>query len=118
MRILPLLPHAAPAKIDLPDLVDVYESALDRLVGSHESEAAELLARCTLEIVPTGGVYPLCEQLQPVKAIVAGPTDAISKLEQSPEIRGRVRQALDSALGSTLYLTQMVIRVRTSALAA
>jgi hypothetical protein len=118
MRILPLPPHAALPKTDLPNPVDVYESALDRLVSSHESEAAELLARCALEIIPTGGVYPLCEELQPVKAIVAGPVDAISKLELSPEIRGRVRQALDAALGPTLYLTQMVVRARTSVLAA
>jgi len=118
MRLLPLHRHDAPVKIELPDAATVYEAALEWLVGSHESEAAAYLARCSLEIVPTGGAYPLREELQPVRLIVAGPGDAISKLERSPEIRGRVRQALDSALGSTVYLTQMVILARTSTLAA
>ena len=42
----------------------------------------------------------------------------MSMLERSPEIRGRVRQALDNALGSTVYLTQMAISTCAGSLAA
>jgi len=104
--------------VELPDAATVYEAALEQLVSSHESEAAECFARCRLEIVPARGTFPLREELQPVRLIVAGPGDAISKLKQGIEIRGRVRQALDSALGPTIYLTQMVVSARTSVLAA
>ncbi len=118
MRLLPLHRHDAPVKIELPDAATVYEAALEWLVGSHESEAAAYLARCSLEIVPTGGAYPLREELQPVRLIVAGPGDAISKLEQSAEIKGRVRQALDYVIGPTVHITEMVVLARTSVQAA
>lgn len=98
----------------------VYETAIYNLVSSHENEAASVLARCKLEIVATNGVFPLREQLCPVRLVLTGPSDAIYELEQSTEIRGRVRQALDSALGSTVYLAQMAVSAHpgTSALAA
>ncbi len=104
--------------MELPKAATVYEAALERLVSSHEKEAAAYLACCRLEIVPTGGVYLLREELQPVRLILFGPGDAVSKLEQNPEIRGRVRQALDCELGPTVYLAQMVALARSSARAA
>ena len=118
MRVLPLHKHDAPVKTELPEAATVYEAALERLVSSHEKEAAAYLACCRLEIAPVGGVYPLREKLQPVRLILIGPGDAVSKLEQGLEIKGRVRQALDYALGPTVYPAQMVILARTSAQAA
>jgi hypothetical protein len=105
-------------KSELPDAASLYEAALERLINSHESEAAECLARCGLEIVPTGGVYLLCVELQPVRLILTGPGDAVSRFEQSPEIKGRVRQALDYVLGPTVHITQIVVLARTSSQAA
>jgi hypothetical protein len=104
--------------MELPEAATVYEAALERLVSSHEKEAAAYLACCRLEIVPTGEDYPLREELHPVRLILFGSGDVVSKLEQNPEIRGRVRQALDYALGPTVYLTQMVALARASAQAA
>lgn len=104
--------------MELPEAATVYEAAIERLVSSHEKEAAAYLSCCRLEIVPTDGIYPLRELLQPVRLILTGPGDAVSKLEQNPEIMGRVRQALDCELGPTVYPAQMVILARTSAQAA
>lgn len=118
MRVLPLRRHDAPVTSELPDAASLYEAALERLVSSHEREAAECLARCGLEIVSTGGVYLLCVELQPVKLILTGPGDAVSKLEQSAEIKGRVRQALDYVIGPTVHITEMVVLARTSVQAA
>ncbi|MGD0166701.1 MAG: hypothetical protein ABSC51_05340 [Gaiellaceae bacterium] len=89
-------------------------------MNAHENEAASFLARCRLEIVATSGVFPLREQLYPVRLVLTGPGDVISELDRGPEIRGRVRQALDTALGPMVYLAQMAVFAcpSTSALAA
>ncbi|MHB8060199.1 MAG: hypothetical protein ACYDHO_05135, partial [Gaiellaceae bacterium] len=76
------------------------------------------LASCRLDIVSTDGTYPLREELQPVRLILSGPGHTMSLLERNPEIRGRVRQALDNAVGPTVYLTQMALSTCASALAA
>jgi len=118
MRVIPLHRHDAPASTTLPDALTVYETALTWLHSVHEREAAECLFGCTLDIVPTDRTYPLREELQPVRLILSGPGHTMSVLEQCPEIRGRVRQALDNALGPTVYLTQMALSTCASALAA
>jgi hypothetical protein len=118
MRVTALHRHDAPAPIELPDAVTVYETALEWLDSAHEREAASCLASCGLEIVAASGAYPLREELQPVRLILSGPGQTMSVLERSPEIRGRVRQALDSALGPTVYLTQMALSTCASVLAA
>lgn len=99
----------ASASITLPDAFTVYETALAWLDSRHEKEAAACLYCCTLDIVPADGTYPLREDLQPVRLILSGLGHTMSVLEQNPEIRGRVRQALDNALGPTIYLTQMAL---------
>jgi hypothetical protein len=104
--------------MELPEAATVYEAALARLVSSHENEAATYLACCRLEIVAGVGAFPLREELQPVKLILTKPGDDVSKLAQNLEIRARVRQALDHALGPTVYLAQMVIMASASAQAA
>lgn len=118
MRVITVHRHHAPEPITLPDAVTVYETALAWLESSHENEAATCLASCRLEIVPASGTYPLREELQPVRLILSGPGRTMSLLERNPEIRGRVRQALDNALGSTVYLTQMALSTSAGALAA
>ena len=110
--------NSAPAPVTLPDPITVYETALEWLTSEHEREAADCLASCKLEIVSASGTYPLREELQPVKLILSGPGHTMSTLERGPEVRGRVRQALDNALGSTVYLTQMALSTCASALAA
>jgi len=42
----------------------------------------------------------------------------VAELEQNADIRGRVRQALDAAIGPTIYLAQMAVSARSSVLAA
>jgi len=118
MRVLTVHRHDAPVPTTLPDAAPVYETALEWLHGTHENEAAACLASCRLEIVPASGVYPLREELQPVKLILSGPRQTMSLLERNPEIRGRVRQALDNALGRTVYLTQMALSTSAGSLAA
>jgi hypothetical protein len=118
MRAITLRRHDAPAPITPPDAAKVYEAALEWLGNSHENEAATCLACCELEIVSARGTYPLREELQPVRLILIGPGSTMSLLERSPEIRGRVRQALDNALGPTVYLTQLALSTSASALAA
>lgn len=117
MREITLHRQTTPAT-ELPDAVTVYEAALAWLDRSHEREAAACLTCCKLEIVAVEGRYPLREELQPVRLILNGPGQTISVLERSPEIRGRVRQALDSALGPTIYLAQLTLSTNASALAA
>ena len=118
MRVIPLHRHDAPASITLPDALTVYETALTWLHSVHEREAADCLFGCTLDIVPADGTYPLREELQPVKLILSGPGHTMSVLEHSPETRGRVRQALDNALGPTIYITQMALSTCANVLAA
>jgi hypothetical protein len=118
MRVITHHRHDAPAPITLPDAVTVYETALEWLDTSHECEAASYLASCGLEIVAATGTYPLRDELQPVRLILSGPGQTMSVLERSPEIRGRVRQALDNALGPRVYLTQMALSTCVSVLAA
>lgn len=118
MRAITPHRHDAPASITLPDALTVYETALEWLDTAHENEAATYLASCRLAIVPAEGTYPLREELQPVRLILSGPGRTMSVLERSPEVRGRVRQALDNALGPTVYLTQMALSTCASALAA
>lgn len=118
MRVTTLHQHDAPASITLPDASTVYETALAWLDSTHEKDAATCLYSCKLDIVPAGGKYPLREGLQPVRLILSGPGHTMSLLERNPEIRGRVRQALDNALGPTVYLTQMALSTCASALAA
>ena len=110
--------NSAPAPVTLPDPITVYETALEWLTSEHEREAADCLASCKLEIVSASGTYPLREELQPVRLILSGPSHTMSMLERDPEVRGRVRQALDSELGSTVYLTQLALSTCASALAA
>jgi len=118
MRVISTHKHDAPIPIVLPDAATVYETALEWLGSSHENDAVTCLACCRLEIVAASGEYPLREELQPVRLILSGPTQTMSVLERNPEIRGRVRQALDNALGSTVYLTQMALSTCASTLAA
>jgi hypothetical protein len=118
MRVINLHRHDASALTTLPDAVTVYETALAWLHSVHEREAATSLFSCTLDIAPADGTYPLREGLQPVKLILSGSGQTISMLEHSPEIRGRVRQALDFALGPTVYLTQMSLSTCARTLAA
>jgi len=102
----------------LPETASVYDAAIQKLTLTHESEAAAYLAQCKLEIVATGGAHPLGERLHPVRLVLTGPADVVAELEQNAEIRGRVRQALDGALGPTVYLAQMAVSARSSVLAA
>jgi hypothetical protein len=118
MRVITLHRHDAPASITLPDAATVYEAALAWLDAAHENEAVTCLASCRLDIVPADGTYPLREELHPVRLILSGPAQTMSVLERSPEVRGRVRQALDNGLGPTVYLTQMALSTSASALAA
>lgn len=118
MRLLSIHRHDAPPEAVVPEAAAVYEAAIERLTDSHESEAAAYLAQCRLEIVATSGIHSLSEHLHPVRLILTGPGDIVAELEQNPEIRGRVRQALDGALGSTIYLAQMAVSARQSVLAA
>lgn len=118
MRVINLHKHDSPESSTLPAAAAVYETALEWLSGSHENDAATCLACCTLEIVSASGTYPRREDLQPVRLILSGPGETMSALEQNPEIRGRVRQALDNALGPTVYLTQMALSTCASELAA
>jgi hypothetical protein len=109
MRLLRQRHDDSPAEVQLPDAASVYEAALEWLVSSHESEAAAYLALCRLELVATGGIHPLREQLHPVRLIMVGPPAVVSALEQSAEIKGRIRQALDTSLGPAIYLAQMAV---------
>jgi len=118
MRVTSLHRHGTPDPVPLPDAGAVYEMALERLESSHEHDAASCLAACRLELVAAGGNYPLREELRPVRLVLFGPDPTMSLLEQCPEIRGRVRQALDGALGSTVYLTQMALLANAGTLAA
>ena len=102
----------------LPDAASVYEAAIQRLTLAHESEAAAYLAQCKLEIAATNAGPHLGEQLRPVTLELTGRGDVVAELEQNAEIRGRVRQALDGALGPTVYLAQMAVFTRANALAA
>jgi hypothetical protein len=118
MRVINLPRPDASASITLPDAATVYETALVWLDAAHENDAATYLASCRLDIIPADGTYPLREELQPVRLILSGPGHTMSVLERSPEVRGRVRQALDNGLGPTVYLTQMALSTSASALAA
>ena len=118
MRHLQLHRHSELPETVLPEAASVYEAAIQRLTLTHESEAAAYLAQCKLEIAPTSGGYSLDEQLYPVRLVLTGRGDLVAELEQNAEIRGRVRQALDGALGPTVYLAQMAVAARVSALAA
>jgi hypothetical protein len=118
MRVITHHRTDAPAPTTLPDAATVYETALEWLDSSHEGEAASCLASCRLDIVSANGTYPLREDLQPVRLILNGSSHTMSVLERSPEIRGRVRQALDTSLGPAVYLTQMALLTDASALAA
>ena len=117
MRHLQLHRHGTASEIVIPEATSVYETAIQKLMLAHENEAAAYLAQCHLEISATRGVHPLGEQLHPVRLVLTGPGDAVAELEQNAEIRGRVRQALDGALGPTIYLAQMAVSARPSALA-
>jgi hypothetical protein len=111
--------HKEPsAELRLPDAATVYKTALELLTSWHESEAATYLALCRLEIVATGEIHPLRELLLPVRLVVIGSPAVVSALEQSAEVKGRVRQALDSALGGSIYLAQMAVVAGADALAA
>jgi len=118
MRVITPHRHDASASPTLPDAVTVYETALAWFHSAHEREAATCLFSCTLDVVPADGTYPLREELQPVKLVLSGPGHAMSVLEHSPEVRGRIRQALDYAVGPTVYLTQMSLSTCASVLAA
>jgi hypothetical protein len=118
MRLLQLHRQGDHPEIALPKAASVYEAAIQKLTLEHEIEAAAYLTQCRLEIVATGGTHPLSEQLHPVRLVLTGPGDVVAELEQNAEIRGRVRQALDGALGSTIYLAQMAVSARSSVLAA
>jgi len=118
MRVINPHRHDAPASTSIPDAKTVYEAALTWLHCAHEREAADCLFGCTLDVVPAEGTYPQREELQPVRLILSGHGHTMSVLEHSPEIRGKVRQALDNALGPTVYLTQMSLSTCVSALAA
>jgi hypothetical protein len=118
MRVINLRKHDSPAPSALPSAAVVYETALEWLDGTHENDAASCLACCGLEIVPASGTYPQREELQLAKLILSGPGETMSALERNPEIRGRVRQALDNALGPTVYLTQMALSTCAGTLAA
>ncbi len=118
MRAIALHRRDATTSIALPDTATVYETALEWLDSTHENDAATCLACCRLEVVPASGTYPLREDLQPVRLILSGPGQTMKLLERNPEIRGRVRQALDNALGPTVYLTQMALSAGAGALAA
>jgi len=118
MRHLQLHRHDALPEIALPEAASVYEAAIQRLTLTHESEAAAYLAQCKLEIAATSGGYALGDQLYPVRLVLTGRGDVVAELEQNAEIRGRIRQALDGALGPTVYLAQMAVFARANALAA
>ena len=118
MRVITFHRHGAHTPVTLPNAATVYETALEWLDGAHESEAATCLAACRLEVVAANGEFPLREELQAVRLILSGPGPTMSLFERSPEIRGRVRQALDSALGSTVYLAQMALSTNAGSLAA
>jgi hypothetical protein len=109
MRLLRPRRHDSPPETKLPEASTIYEAALERLVSSHESEAAAYLALCKLEIAAAGATHPLREQLLPVRLILVGPPSIVSTLERSAEIKGRIRQALDSSLGHSIYLAQMSV---------
>jgi len=85
---------------------------LTRVRGGHPSRLLHARDR------PGQWDYPQREELQPVRLVLSGPSQTMSVLEGNPEIRGRVRQALDSALGPTVYLTQMGLSISAGALAA
>jgi hypothetical protein len=102
----------------LPEASTVYATALEALNDSHELEAAALLARCRLEIVPTEVVDPWRKELQPVRLVLHGPDGVIAALGKHAEIRGRVRRALDGALGPTTYVAHLVLTAQPNALAA
>jgi hypothetical protein len=110
--------HDTSAQPTRPDAASVYESALECLDRSHENDAAACLASCRLEIVAAHGTYPLREELVPIRLILSGPGDTMATLERNPEIRGRVRQALDNVLGPKVYLTQMALSTCSKAIAA
>jgi hypothetical protein len=118
MRVINPHRNDAPASTNTPDVKTVYETALTWLHCAHERAAADCLFSCTLDIVPAEGTYPQREELQPVRLILSGPDHTMSVLERSPEIRGRVRQALDNALGPMVYLTQISLSTCVSTLAA
>lgn len=118
MRLLQLHRQSARPEITLPEAATVYEAAVEKLILAHESEAAAYLAQCRLEITGTGGAHALSEQLHPVRLVLTGPAAVVAELEQNADVRGRVRQALDASLGSTIYLAQMAVSARASVLAA
>lgn len=118
MRHLSLHRHGASSEAVLPEAASVYAAAIQKLTLVHESEAAAYLAKCKLEIAATSGPHPRGERLHPVRLVLTGPGDAVAELEQNGEIRGRVRQALDGALGPTVYLAQMAVSARSRELAA
>ena len=118
MRHLQFHRRSTPPETALPEAASVYEAAIQKLTLAHESEAAAYLARCKLEIAVTSGVHSLDEQLHPVRLVLTGRGDVVAELEQNAEIRGRIRQALDGALGPTIYLAQMAVSARANALAA
>jgi hypothetical protein len=102
----------------LPEAASVYDAAIQNLNLGHEFEAAAYLAQCKLEIAATSGKHALHEQLHPVRLVLTGPGDVVAELEQNADIRGRVRQAIDGALGPTIYLAQMAVSARSRELAA
>ena len=118
MRLLQLHRHNVHTEHELPEAASVYEAAIRKLTLAHETEAAAYLAQCKLEIIETGGVHALGEQLHPVRLVLTGPGNVVAELEQNADIRGRVRQALDAAIGPTIYLAQMAVSARSSVLAA
>jgi hypothetical protein len=71
-----------------------------------------------VEIVATEVVDPWRKGLQPVRLILHGPDSVIAALGANAEIRGRVRRALDGALGHTIYVAHLVVATQPSVLAA
>ena len=134
MRLLQLHRHNVHTEHELPEAASVYEAAIRKLTLAHETEAAAYLAQCKLEIIETGGVHALGEQLHPVRLVLTGPGDVVAELEQNAQLfhasaelgpaRDDVvglrqsRQALDAAIGPTIYLAQMAVSARSSVLAA
>ena len=120
MKLLTLHRNREHSQIELPLAATVYETALEELTSLHEYEAAALLASCTLALEQAGGLYAQREHLIPVKATLSGPFLIVKELELRPEMGGRVRQALDHAVGPEIHLVQVIHAARsdTSALAA
>jgi hypothetical protein len=100
----------------LPDASSVYETALEELTRWHEFEAAALLAGCTLTIEEASTSWPF-EGVTPVKARLLGSRPVVEELERSAELRGRIRQVIDRALGPTVYLASLEAGTRSDVVA-